>query len=463
MTTCVELAFGKDVCLEVEGEEARVRGPWGELTLRRPSPGLLESVRTLAGGATEDALVALAGPDAVLLFYHLESASELGLLRWTVVYEGEKLATLSPTSSFFVRQRCDLDEEHSYKLSPFAYCRGVEGRMVVECPSSHAIVELYDGRISALLFELTRGGRPKELAERGSHGLGPVLSRAVVQLLVEAGMLLPEPPESLLTPAHTALRQWEFHDLLFHVHSRGMRHDGRSGATCRFEGEIPPLPAVKPPMGENSLELFRPELDALRSGDPPFSEVLERRKTVYSRGPSPLTGRQLGEFLFRSARLRNVRPSPSGEISERPYPGAGARYELEVYPVVNACDGIPAGLYHYCPLRHRMECLSGETKEVLALLEAARAPAPLSTLPDVLFVIAARFQRVSWKYESIAYSLILKDVGVLFQTMYLVAAAMSLSPYALGRGDSDLFCRAVGTAPWIEASVGEFALSGSPV
>ena len=101
-------------------------------------------------------------------------------------------------------------------------------------------------------------------------------------------------------------------------------------------------------------------------------------------------------------------------------------------------------------------------EEVLALLEGSRSPPPHSTLPDVLFVIAARFPRVSWKYESIAYSLILKDVGVLFQTMYLVATAMSLSPYALGRGDPDLFCRVAGTDFAQESSVGEFALSGAP-
>ena len=52
----------------------------------------------------------------------------------------------------------------------------------------------------------------------------------------------------------------------------------------------------------------------------------------------------------------------------------------------------------------------------------------------VLLILGARFQRVSWKYASIAYSLTLKHVGVLYQTMYLVATAMGLAPCGVGCG-----------------------------
>ena len=140
------------------------------------------------------------------------------------------------------------------------------------------------------------------------------------------------------------------------------------------------------------MELFRPELDALRAGEDSFTEVLERRRSIRGRGGAPLTARQLGEFLFRCARVRRLQETPEGEMTDRPYPGAGARYELELYPVVHACEGVPAGLYHYCPVRHQLEPLGGVTEEVTALLSSTQLPQP----PDVLFVIAARFQRVSW-------------------------------------------------------------------
>jgi SagB-type dehydrogenase family enzyme len=59
---------------------------------------------------------------------------------------------------------------------------------------------------------------------------------------------------------------------------------------------------------------------------------------------------------------------------------------------------------------------------------------------------------------SIAYSLILKHVGVVYQTMYLAATAMGLAPCALGCGDSDRFARAAGIDYYVESSVGEFLL-----
>jgi SagB-type dehydrogenase family enzyme len=58
-----------------------------------------------------------------------------------------------------------------------------------------------------------------------------------------------------------------------------------------------------------------------------------------------------------------------------------------------------------------------------------------------------------------AYAGILKNVGALYQTIYLVATAMGLSVCALGGGDSDLFTRAAGTRWETESSVGELILN----
>jgi len=77
-----------------------------------------------------------------------------------------------------------------------------------------------------------------------------------------------------------------------------------------------------------------------------------------------------------------------------------------------------------------------------------------------LLIVTARCARVSWKYEGIAYSLILKNVGVLFQTMYLVATAMRMKPCAIGAGNARLFEQATGIEGLSEASVGEFVLTG---
>jgi SagB-type dehydrogenase family enzyme len=91
-------------------------------------------------------------------------------------------------------------------------------------------------------------------------------------------------------------------------------------------------------------------------------------------------------------------------------------------------------------------------------LAAAEFAMGASAEPQILFTIAARFGRVSWKYASIAYSLILKDVGVLIQTLYLMATDMGLGGCAIGTSNINLFAKMTGIEFHIEGPVGQFAL-----
>jgi SagB-type dehydrogenase family enzyme len=117
------------------------------------------------------------------------------------------------------------------------------------------------------------------------------------------------------------------------------------------------------------------------------------------------------------------------------------------------------GQLDYDPARQRLTRLCGRTAEGGGLLrDAAESTAIPEDNLQVLLILAASFPRLAWKYESIAYALTLKHVGVVFQTMYLAATAMGLAPRAIGEVDADLFVRAAGTDHRAETSVGEFLL-----
>jgi SagB-type dehydrogenase family enzyme len=66
-----------------------------------------------------------------------------------------------------------------------------------------------------------------------------------------------------------------------------------------------------------------------------------------------------------------------------------------------------------------------------------------------------------WKYDAIGYSLVLKHVGVLYQTIYLVATAMGLAVCGLGGADASDFAAASGLGFYTEGSVGELVI-GTP-
>jgi len=243
-----------------------------------------------------------------------------------------------------------------------------------------------------------------------------------------------------------ALAYWSFNDLLFHARTRLGRHHGGYGGSFPFRGRTDPPPVVKPNMSDDVVAFGKPGLQG------EFTSVMENRHSSRVFGDPPLTRQQLGEFLYRSARVREIFDAGTGQqVSSRPYPGGGAVYELEIYATVRDCVDVDRGLYHYCPLEHRLERIGNASEELLR-----HATQPAYAAPQVLLTITARFGRIFWKYESVGYALILKDVGALMQTFYLVAEAMGLGSCAIGGGDSDLFAAAARLDYYAETSVGEF-------
>lgn len=379
---------------------------------------------------------------------------------------GHTLATLIPTGVATELtasvERPTLSAATCYVLSRFAYIRREGQECLLESPLSSAKIVLHNWRLAALVQRLTAPCSQKELEELAQQlpGLSPESLCQFLRLLLAKQMICRVDEAGQPDEEQPSLVQWEFHDLLFHTRSRLGRHEQPCGASFRFLGSIEPLPAVKPALSAPGIPLYAPDMAALKETDVPFTRVLEERRSCTSYGASPLSVQQLGEFLYRTARVRAVSEPTADhyERSNRPYPSGGACYELELYVVVNRCAGLSAGLYHYCPGSHQLYQVSGKTHEVETLIAGAVSATGVTQPLQVMLVYAARFQRVSWKYSGISYALILKHVGVLFQTMYLVATAMQLAARAVGGGDADVFTAAAGTDYYAESSVGEFLL-----
>jgi SagB-type dehydrogenase family enzyme len=435
--------------------------------LRQVAPVHREALRRIEPpGEDENHLVELVRGDGdgslARWYYYLERLSRRNLVCHSAHANGTRLATLLPISSSFEAGPRQAVSSHRYVLSRFAYLRRSGGEVVVESPLAPARVILHDARAAALIGALAIPATVEELTGH-IRGLSPDAVAGLFRLLLRVGMI-----DDDSAPEDAALQTWEFHDLLFHTRSRMGRSDAPCGATYRFAGQLEPLPALKPKMTGETIELERPDLAQLQRDDPPLAYVQERRCSIRNFDDDhPITARQLGEFLFRVARVKDCwRAEVATEhgmvpmdFASRPYPGGGSLYELELCVGVNLCADLQPGLYHYDPARHGLTRLCECTPDVDKLLrDAAEAVALTDSKPQVLLILAARFPRVAWKYESIAYALILKHVGVVFQTMYLAATAMGLGACAVGCGDSDRFARAAGTDYYAETSVGEFLL-----
>jgi oxazoline/thiazoline dehydrogenase len=438
-------------------EEPGVR----RLRLTQPNPVAQAFLAALASGrATEEDLCGVGARASEACRYLLAQAEREGWVRYALVREGRPWATLEPLATAL---RVEPPPAATpCRLSRFAWVRRLEdGTLALECALGLGRVRLHHPEALAWAGHLALPRTPRELA--GATGLAETEAATLLALTNAAGATAPCDPDGRLPEdGDPDLRPWEFHDLLFHTRSRGGRHGGGSGGTYRFLGQMDPLPALKPALPEATLPLPAPGPPGPAPG---FFQVLEARRSLRSPGDSPITLDELGAFLHPVARIRNVLPAdPEAgrpyEAVSAPCPGGGGLHELELYLSVGRCEGLPPGFYHYAADAHALRPWPGSRPAQERLLEQARQAMGAARAPDILLTLAARAQRVAWKYEAIAYALILKDTGVMLHQMYLVATALGLAPCALGTGDLPTFALASGLPFPREAPVGEFALSG---
>ncbi|GAA1762847.1 SagB family peptide dehydrogenase [Luedemannella helvata] len=344
----------------------------------------------------------------------------------------------------------------AYKLSRFVALRAEDGRMVAQSPLSTIAIGLPDQRVLGALVAAAGEDGCDPAAFAAAANVEEAVAARLMDELLTAGVVVAaadqraeraQPPQAL----------WSPEDLDLHGRSRAGRHALPLGGTYRFAERFPPAPLRAAFPGRPVVALPVP---AAGAGDgPSFAAVLAARRTVRDHDAEhPITLGQLAEFLYRTQHTSDIRELDGHEVGRRPYPTGGGLCELEVYPMVTRCDGLAAGLYHYDSVGHRLELLAPHDGVAERLLAYASAAASIRTPPQVLLVVTARVQRLMWKYEGLAYALMLKNSGLMTELMYLVAAAMGLAPCALGAGDSAAFATLSGLDPLVEPSIADFLL-----
>jgi SagB-type dehydrogenase family enzyme len=419
-----------------------------------------------AGGLTADQLIEAAhradqNADLARLYFLLVTLEGKKWLCYTLAPGGQRLATLEPVSDAFIVHHSPA--QGRYRLSRFACLRRWNRETVLESPLGHGRLILHHDSAAALVALLAEPRSSEDLAQALPLAKAPDIV-AFINLLQSAGAVFSCDGEGRIAEDESLpLRQWQFHDLLFHSRSRAGRHDHDLGGSFPFLGEISPLPGIKPPMSAKQIPLYQPTTAELEAMGGHFFSVLNARRSLREQGKQPLSAKQLGIFLHCTGRVQQHMPAdPSRsqhyDASLRPCAAGGAVHEIEYYLTISRCQGIEPGFYHYDAQEHLLEHLGALDAPQERLLTDARMAIGGRDF-DLLITLAARFQRIAWKYRSIAYALIMKNVGSIYQQMYLVATALHLAPCALGGGNADHFSQASGLDYYIEGSVGEFVLS----
>lgn len=305
----------------------------------------------------------------------------------------------------------------SKNWSRFTFLRIVEGTLYVCSTRAGCDLEV----VAPALWDLLQPGA-QVLGEETT-----TLGKELLRTALEAWGYLESDDER-----SGPLKNWEFHEALFHYHS-SLNFTHGQGATFRFKPDHANAPSA---LAEGFLDL--PVIEAAD----PYAELLELRHSELQPLPwaSPFTPELLSQLLAPTCRDR---PHPQGPgVLRRGYPSAGGLHSLNFYLVINHAQGIPAGVYRYLSATnqlavHPMGDTATLNQHSQNFMGSGRA-APL------LIIITGRPSAVAWKYETVVYRYLLLEAGAVMQSLYAQAAQLGLPIRPRGASDTLSLAQALG-------------------
>ncbi len=398
-------AFRPGVTCVTTASGALLLNPPHSEKLTRITGSQLKALRTLNVGPTTISQISTPADrkDISTLLDHLTTR---GWLTVTVCDGPQHLYSILPFRRPPPRREL---QSSSVVLSKFSLLHRDSEGLVIEHPLAWCDLRIHDARLLGLL-----GGPTPHKSD-----VPTALASQFTEDLRWAGMLVSPGDED----HGFATRSWSAPDLWFHRRStlgeRTVTWEN-FGPTQWAKGQFPPPPARRMNYPGEAIALSVPDLTTKRRQDPTLTAVLEDRVSTRAFDDAhPISIEQLAELLYRTARTRNTQLTEAGNnLLSRPYPSGGGLYELELYPVVQNATGLEPGMFHYDSFDHVLRPVAAaDSKAVAQLLRPVSATLTEGAAPQVLIIMAARCDRVMWTYEQIAYAAILKNVGVLMQTM----------------------------------------------
>src|SRR5262245_32463820 len=248
--------------------------------------------------------------------------------------------------------------------------------------------------------------------------------RNALALLVKGGLL--ERSDRMRNPKNDALSAWGSWNPAagyFHMSTKSTAQVDLATEIklVRTRGARPAL--VKRYRGADSLALP----PARQDGE--FTQVLLGRRTWRMFSEKPIALADVSTILQLTWGIQRWRVVPGvGRVPLKTSPSGGACHPLEVYVLSRRVSGLPQGLYHYAPDRHRLEVLrrGSATPTLPSYLPAQRW---FHSAAALVFMTAI-FPRKQWKYESPrAYRSVLLEAGHFCQTFCLVSTWLNLAPF----------------------------------
>ncbi len=158
----------------------------------------------------------------------------------------------------------------------------------------------------------------------------------------------------------------------------------------------------------------------------PLMNLLERRRSIRSYSPEPLSLKELSTILWASQGINQ----DIGGYELRTAPSAGALYPIETYLSVKAVKDIPAGLYHLNIKEFVLELL--QPGDFSYYVGRAALNQFFMSEASVVICWSAVFRRTLSKYQERGMRYIFMDVGHICQNVLLAVVSLGLAACPVG-------------------------------
>ncbi|KPK89173.1 MAG: nitroreductase [Anaerolineae bacterium SM23_ 63] len=191
-----------------------------------------------------------------------------------------------------------------------------------------------------------------------------------------------------------------------------------------------PQPSLEAPFEEGGEWIHLPDPG---EGAPDLKEMIDNRTSVRNYADDPISLQDLSYLLWCTQGVKEV---VGTQATLRTVPSAGARHAIETYLLINRVLGLPAGLYRYRSLEHRLQEFT-LYEGIAEMIQEAGLKQRHITESAVTFIWAAAVYRMTWRYGERGYRYLFLDAGHICQNLYLSAESLGYGVCAIAAFDDD--------------------------
>jgi SagB-type dehydrogenase family enzyme len=319
-----------------------------------------------------------------------------------------------------------MEDIYKYKLAPDLVITYVNRKPQLRIPSQHRRFEV-DSKVMSVVSAFT--GNPEETLHRLEKTISKNTIQAIVNKLIDVGVLISanEQKQSQTSEIVMEWAEWGASTWFVHLESRDANYKSADEVGEEFmESSGSPPPTYKCNCEKSNITLPKPSTLSNMT----LSDALTLRRTYRNFLPESIKLQELSDLLYYTGGILFTNSTRFfGRVAKKVAPSPGGRHATELYPVINNCEGLERGIYHYCQKHHALHLLS-KMDDVKSFLREALYGQDYFLDASVIVFYTSVIDRIKWKYKGARiYRLMHYETAHYAQNFLLAGTAHNLGVF----------------------------------